>query len=106
MRVVCEKILKAMGRSLDLDENSFVEQFGERFELAARFNFYPPCPNPDLVLGAKPHADVSAITVLLQDEQVEGLQFLKGDEWFNAPILPDALLVLVGDQVEVNPNYN
>ena len=90
-----------MARSLDLDESSFLKQYGEQIKLDARFNFYPRCRNPDLVLGVKPHADGSAITILLQDKEVEGLQFMKDNEWFNAPIVPDALLVNVGDQVEV-----
>lgn len=90
-----------MARSLDLDESSFLNQYGEQVKLDARFNFYPRCRNPDLVLGVKPHADGSAITILLQDKEVEGLQFMKDNEWYNAPIVTDALLVNVGDQVEV-----
>ena len=101
MKLISEKIFKAMARSLDLDESSFLKQYGEQIKLDARFNFYPRCRNPDLVLGVKPHADGSAITILLQDKEVEGLQFMKDNEWFNAPIVPDALLVNVGDQVEV-----
>jgi len=56
---------------------------------------------PDHVLGFKPHADGSTITFLLQDKQVEGLQVLKDDQWFKVPIIPDALFINVGDQIEV-----
>ncbi|KAE8690959.1 2-oxoglutarate and Fe(II)-dependent oxygenase superfamily protein isoform 1 [Hibiscus syriacus] len=59
---------------------------------------------PDLVLGVKPHADGSAITMLLQDKEVEGLQVLKDDQWFNVPVVPQALLINVGDQVEIMTN--
>ncbi|XP_022134811.1 uncharacterized protein LOC111006992 [Momordica charantia] len=104
VKLLSEKILKAMARSLDLDENSFLNQYGKRVQLDARFNFYLRCRNPNLVLGVKPHADGSAITILLQDKEVEGLQFLKGNEWWNAPIIPDALLVNVGDQGEITSN--
>ena len=55
----------------------------------------------DHVLDVKPHADGSTITFLLQDEEVEGLQVLKDDQWFKIPIIPDALLINVGDQIEV-----
>ncbi|CAN1774757.1 Jasmonate-induced oxygenase 4 [Linum perenne] len=48
--------------------------------------------------------DASALTFLLQDKQVGGLQFLNGNEWFRVPIIPDALLVNVGDQVEIMSN--
>ncbi|XP_022987764.1 probable 2-oxoglutarate-dependent dioxygenase ANS isoform X3 [Cucurbita maxima] len=104
VKLLSEKILKAMAISLDLNEDSFIKQYGEEVKLDARFNFYPRCRNPDLVLGVKPHADGSAITILLQDEEVEGLQFLNGNEWFNAPIVPGALLVNVGDQAEITSN--
>lgn len=95
-------VLKAMARSLSLEENCFVDQYGERSKLHARFNFYPKCPRPDLVLGTKPHADGTGITVLLQDESVEGLQFMKADKWYRAPNIPEALLINVGDQAEVS----
>ena len=95
-----------MARSLNLEENCFLEQYGERSKLDARFNFYPKCPRLDLVLGVKLHADGMAITLLLQDESVEGLQFLKDDQWFKAPIIPEALVINVGDQAEVTPLYN
>jgi len=104
IRMMNELILKAMAISLNLEENCFLNQCGERVEMMARFNFYPPCPRPDLTLGLKPHADGAAITILLQDSEVEGLQFLKDDQWFSVPIVPHALLVNIGDQVEIMSN--
>ncbi|KAB2016648.1 hypothetical protein ES319_D08G108600v1 [Gossypium barbadense] len=59
---------------------------------------------PDQVLGVKPHADGSVITMLLPDKEVEGLQVLKDDQWFNVPIIPQALLINVGDQAEIMSN--
>ncbi|GMI94764.1 hypothetical protein like AT5G20400 [Hibiscus trionum] len=102
--VIVEVILKAMARSLDLEENQFLQQYGGQASMHARFNFYPICPRPDLALGVKPHADGSAITLLLQDKEVEGLQVLKDDQWFSVPIIPQALLINVGDQVEIMSN--
>ncbi|KAL9339631.1 hypothetical protein Peur_068646 [Populus x canadensis] len=97
-------LLRAMARSLNLEESCFLDQYGEHPLVTARFNFYPPCPRPDQILGVKPHADASAVTFLLQDKEVEGLQFLKDNEWFRVPIIPHALLVNVGDQVEIMSN--
>jgi isopenicillin N synthase-like dioxygenase len=56
---------------------------------------------PDHVLGLKPHTDGSSITFVLQDKEVEGLQVLKDNQWFKVPIIPDALVINVGDQLEV-----
>lgn len=91
-----------MARSLNLEEGSFLDQFGKKSLLQARINFYPPCSRPDLVLGVKPHTDRSGITVLLQDKEVEGLQILIDDKWVNVPTIPDALVVNLGDQMQVN----
>jgi isopenicillin N synthase-like dioxygenase len=77
-----------MARSLNLEESCFLDQYGEQPLVTARFNFYPPCPRPDRILGVKPHADASAVTFLLQDKEVQGLQFLKDNEWFRVPISP------------------
>jgi isopenicillin N synthase-like dioxygenase len=95
-------LYKAMAKSLELEEESFSKQFGENAMMQARFNFYPPCCRPDLVLGVKPHTDRSGVTVLLQDEEVEGLQVFVEDRWVRVPILPHALLVNLGDQMQVH----
>ncbi|KAL5850579.1 hypothetical protein ACOSQ4_008592 [Xanthoceras sorbifolium] len=97
-------MFKAMARSLNLEENSFLDMYGEDASLFARFNFYPPCPSPDRVIAIKPHADGTAITILLQDKQVEGLQFMKDNQWYRAPIIPEALLINAGDQIEIMSN--
>lgn len=101
IKTIIDLLFKAMAKSLNLEENSFLDQFGDRAMLIARFNFYPRCPRPDQVLGLKPHSDKSGITVLLQDKEVEGLHVLKDEQWFKVPIIPHALVVNVGDQVEV-----
>uniref|UniRef100_A0A5B6YY85 Putative 2-oxoglutarate (2OG) and Fe(II)-dependent oxygenase superfamily protein n=1 Tax=Davidia involucrata TaxID=16924 RepID=A0A5B6YY85_DAVIN len=102
--MLTELILKAMAKSLSLEEKCFLNQYGEGATMIARFNLYPPCPRPDLILGVKPHADGSAITFLLQDNEVEGLQVLKDDHWFRVPIIPHALFINVGDQAEIMSN--
>ncbi|GAB4828223.1 hypothetical protein Ancab_035136 [Ancistrocladus abbreviatus] len=104
LEVILELLFKAMARSLNLDERCFVNKCGEPGEMHVRFNSYPRCPSPNLVLGLKPHADGSALTMLLPDKQVEGLQFLKDDQWLKVCIHPDALLVNVGDIVEIMTN--
>lgn len=93
-----------MARSLVLKDNTFWDQYREKGMIFTRFNFYPRCPVPDRVLGIKPHSDGSMATIILQDKEVEGLQVLKDDQWFKVPIIPDALFVNAGDQVEVIPD--
>ncbi|GFP79681.1 protein srg1 [Phtheirospermum japonicum] len=103
MKNVTENTSKSMARSLHLNESCFLKQFGERAEFQGRFNYYSPCTRPDLVLGLKAHADGSGYTVLLQDES--GLQILNDGKWYTVPKKPEhALLVLMGDQMEIMSN--
>ncbi|KAG6620703.1 hypothetical protein I3842_Q052100 [Carya illinoinensis] len=104
MKMINEVVFKAMARSLNLEDNCFLDQYGKGPTMTARFNYYPKCPRPDLVLGVKPHADGSGITILLQDKEVEGLQFQKDNQWNKVPIIPEALLINVGDQAEIMSN--
>ncbi|KAH6819170.1 hypothetical protein C2S51_002773 [Perilla frutescens var. frutescens] len=100
-----EIMLKAMAKYLKLeDEDCFVKQYGNNPIAISRFNFYPPCRRPDAVLAAKAHGDASAVTYLLQDKNVEGLQTLKDGHWYKVPIVPNAIVVNVGDQIEIMSN--
>ncbi|XP_061368359.1 protein SRG1-like [Gastrolobium bilobum] len=104
LRLLKEVILKAMAKSLNLEENCFLNECGEKPSMFMRFNYYPSSPMADHVLGLKPHADGSIITFLLQDKEVEGLQVLKDNQWFKVPVIPDALVINVGDQLEIMSN--
>ncbi|CAH8339696.1 unnamed protein product [Eruca vesicaria subsp. sativa] len=66
-------------------------------------HYYPPCPEPDLTLGASKHSDSSFITVLLPD-QIEGLQVLREGYWFDVPSVPGALIINVGDLLQLITN--
>ncbi|XP_021861598.2 jasmonate-induced oxygenase 4 [Spinacia oleracea] len=104
VKQVNETLVQAMARCLGLEDNSFLEEYGDSVRVTARINFYPKCPFPELVHASRTHSDASAITILLQDKQVEGLQVLKDDNWFKVPIIPSALFVNVGDQMEIMSN--
>ena len=46
------------------------------------------------------HSDNGAITVLLQND-VPGLQVLHKEEWFTVPPIPGALVINIGDMIQV-----
>lgn len=100
MKTFTEVVSKAMAKSLNLAEDCFLNQFGEGADLQVIFNYYPCCKRPDLVLGFKAHSDGSGFTIILQDD-VEGLQVFKDGQWFMVPTISNALLVVLGDQMEV-----
>jgi len=90
-------VLTSLARLLGLHEGRFVVMMDEGVAMThARFNYYPRCPEPDLVFGLKPHSDASVITVVLIDDAVSGLQVQKPNDgsgvWYDVPIVPKALL--------------
>ncbi|KAL3751191.1 hypothetical protein ACJRO7_012072 [Eucalyptus globulus] len=66
-------------------------------------NYYPCCPQPNLTVGLASHTDPGVIAVLLQD-QLPGLQVKHGDEWLDAPPIPGALVVNIGDILQIMSN--
>ncbi|KAL6838459.1 hypothetical protein ACP4OV_031704 [Aristida adscensionis] len=66
-------------------------------------NCFPACPEPELTLGMPPHSDYGLLTVLLQDG-VRGLEISHGGRWSLVEPLPGALLVNVGDHLEIYSN--
>ena len=66
-----------------------------------RMNYYPVCSRPDLVLGISPHSDGSAFTLILQDDDVTGLQIKHKEAWIPVKPIPKSLVVNIGDATEV-----
>ncbi|CAD6340454.1 unnamed protein product [Miscanthus lutarioriparius] len=108
-REIAGVVLASVARLLGLHEGRFVSMMSEGVAMThARFNYYPRCPEPDRVFGLRPHSDASVITVVLIDDAVSGLQVQKptdgGGGWYDVPIVPNALLVNVGDVTEIMSN--
>lgn len=104
VRKLCKNLLKYIAISLGLRPDVFEEMFGVAVQ-AIRMNYYPPCSRPDLVLGLSPHSDGSAITVLQQGKGSSvGLQILKDSKWVPVRLIPNALVINVGDTIEVLTN--
>lgn len=63
-------------------------------------HYYPPCPEPELAIGTSQHSDSGFLTVLLQDH-IGGLQILHDGEWVDVVPIPGALVVNIGDLLQV-----
>ncbi|KAK6229221.1 hypothetical protein SCA6_018172 [Theobroma cacao] len=69
-----------------------------------RMNYYPPCGEPEQVIGLTPHSDATGLTILLQVNEVEGLQVKKDGNWVPVKPLPNAFIVNIGDVLEIITN--
>ncbi|PHU11963.1 Protein SRG1 [Capsicum chinense] len=86
-----------------MDEEYIREMFGEGRH-STRMNYYPPCPQLDKVKRLTPHSDVVALTILLQLNQLDGLQIKKDGVWIPISPLPHAFIINIGDILEIVTN--
>ncbi|XP_049384290.1 flavanone 3-dioxygenase 3-like [Solanum stenotomum] len=97
-----EELMEVIFESLELNSNYLHEDIAEGSQVMA-VNCYPACPEPDLTLGLPPHTDYGMLTIILQNHL--GLQIMDRDEkWHSVPLIEGALIVQLGDQMEVLSN--
>lgn len=101
---LAERLLDLLCENLGLEKGYLKKAFcgakGPTF--GTKVSNYPPCPRPDLVKGLRAHTDAGGIILLFQDNQVSGLQLLKDGEWIDVPPMRHAIVVNIGDQLEVS----
>lgn len=106
MRALAAKMLSILSLGLGLDEGRLERELGgpEDLILQLKINYYPKCPQPDLVLGAKAHTDASALT-FLHANGVPGLQVFKDGHWIvDDQCIGGTMIASVGDALEILSN--
>lgn len=100
VRNLVMEILKQMAKALGMkvEDMNIVFEDGRQ---GMRMTYYPPCPQPELVMGFCPHSDAGGLTILLQVNEVQGLQINKDGAWIPIVPLPNAFIVNIGDSLEV-----
>lgn len=96
------RLLRVMSRNLGMPADSLDAHFRPAHTSFLRLNYYPRCPVPDRDLGVNPHTDSGAVTLLLQD--MPGLEVMHRNEWWTVEPLRDALVVNIGDMMQVWSN--
>ncbi|KAL2475098.1 2-oxoglutarate (2OG) and Fe(II)-dependent oxygenase superfamily protein [Abeliophyllum distichum] len=97
------KILNLMAKALHMKAEEMNVVFEEGMQ-SMRMNYYPPCPQPELVTGLCPHSDSVALTILLQVNEIEGLQIKKDGAWIPVVPIPNAFVINIGDILEMVTN--
>ncbi|MDA1075057.1 MAG: hypothetical protein O3A63_09910 [Proteobacteria bacterium] len=107
------RLLGALSTNLGVDQSVLGDGFRPQHSSFVRLNYYPVCPEPvrpeglDLPskghLGINHHTDAGALTILLQDDQ-PGLEVLKEGIWYLVEPMQGALVINIGDIVQVWSN--
>ncbi|AET01264.1 putative deacetoxyvindoline 4-hydroxylase [Medicago truncatula] len=95
-------LFELLSQALGLNPNH-LKDMGCAEGLIALCHYYPPCPEPELTVGTTKHCDNDFLTVLLQDH-IGGLQVLYEDKWIDITPVPGALVVNVGDLLQLITN--
>ncbi|CDP06586.1 unnamed protein product [Coffea canephora] len=103
IRRVGMELLRSISINTGMASNTLLTMHKE-LPQALRLNNYPPCCKPEEVLGFSPHSDASTITVVSQDDDVTGLEIQHEGQWVPIRPIPNALVVNVGDALEIWSN--
>jgi isopenicillin N synthase-like dioxygenase len=115
--VLCEQLsyalLSALARNLGVANHALDSTFSDAHASFLRLNYYPVCADPapadaEFVpqtgeLGISHHTDAGALTVLWQD-QIASLQVHHDGVWHRVTPQSDALVINIGDVVQVWSN--
>eukprot|EP01018_Ginkgo_biloba_P036148 Gb_34108 [translate_table: standard] len=102
MHELLKRVLSVITQSLGLSESYIENQYGDYSQVMV-CNYYPACPDPKSTLGVGRHTDPGWITALMQDD-VGGLQVLHGGHWVLAKPIPNALVINLGDALQILSN--
>ncbi|KAG7955756.1 hypothetical protein I3843_11G088000 [Carya illinoinensis] len=96
-------LLRLMAQSLGLEPKKLVSMFDEGVQ-GIRMNYYPPCMQANKVMGLAPHSDATGLTLLIQVNDVQGMQIKKNDKWVPIKPIPRAFIVNIGEIIEIMSN--
>ncbi|XP_002519761.2 protein SRG1 [Ricinus communis] len=103
MENLATEILNLMAKALKMETTNMMEIFEGGWQ-SMRMNYYPPCPQPELVVGLAQHSDAAGLTILLQANETDRLQIKKHGKWVPIKPLANAFVINVGDILEILTN--
>ncbi|KFK27412.1 hypothetical protein AALP_AA8G379400 [Arabis alpina] len=99
MSRIAVSMFEAMVQTLNLELSD--EQKSEYLsESTGNIRVYRYTPSSGEALGLEVHTDSSVIAIIKEDE-VGGLQIMKGEEWFRVTPVANTLIINLGDMMQV-----
>ncbi|XP_022739837.1 1-aminocyclopropane-1-carboxylate oxidase homolog isoform X3 [Durio zibethinus] len=98
IRRLGETLFQLLSEALGLQED-YLGSIGCAKGCSIVCHYYPVCPQPELTLGVRKHADAGILTLLLQNE-ISGLQVLHEGQWFDVQPTRGGLVVNIGDLLQ------
>ena len=104
MSRVADRVLRRLSVGLGLGDRHLTSQFGDATMALAKFIRYPPTPAGGA--GVNAHHDTGFVTVLAAGE-TPGLEVEHpGGEWMPVPVVPDGLVINIGEMLQaMSGNY-
>ncbi|MFH8250966.1 isopenicillin N synthase family dioxygenase [Microbacterium sp. B2969] len=99
LSIVARKLLRAWALSLGADESYFDDHFGEPSTLI-KIVRYPGKDDEAPQQGVGAHKDSGVLTLLWIEPGKGGLQVQRDGEWVDAPPVPGAFVVNIGELLE------
>ncbi|TVU31731.1 hypothetical protein EJB05_23429, partial [Eragrostis curvula] len=96
-------LLRFLAMDMEVEPESLQDIFRGQPQ-SLRMTYYPPCRQADKVVGLSPHTDGTGLTLLLQVNDVQGLQIRKDGKWIAVNALNGAFIVNCGDILEIISN--
>ncbi|CAN1312057.1 1-aminocyclopropane-1-carboxylate oxidase homolog 1 [Linum perenne] len=110
MARVGDLLFQLLSEALGLESN-YLKEIDCVEAMGYAYHYYPPCPQPELALGCVHHTDIDFLTVILQDQvggflqdEIGGLQVKHHNSWIDVPCLPGAMVVNIGDMLQLISN--
>ncbi|MDJ0938825.1 MAG: 2-oxoglutarate and iron-dependent oxygenase domain-containing protein [Woeseiaceae bacterium] len=102
---LAHRLLAVISTNLGMPSDHLGRDFGDGHTSFLRLNYYPlhPDGNEETPFGVNQHSDAGALTLLLQDDQ-PGLEVHRDGEWHLVEPTPGALVINIGDMVQVWSN--
>ena len=105
-RTLALRLLSAMASNLGVNASYLTRGFADAHTSFLRLNYYPQCTfsaSAERLFGVGEHTDAGALTLLLQADQ-PGLEVCRDGQWHLVEPTPGALVINVGDMIQVWSN--